>query len=106
MNKNNGCIDFNNTTSIVARVCEEEDYCESNPCVAFCDNKQVFDRSLKWTPTRIAERIAEFQKRFNVVLDDKTLIYDGHFDRKSEYTSMSNNKNYNHKINFYFVSII
>ena len=77
-------MDFNNASSIVIRVCEGEDYCESNPCVAFCDNIQIFNRSIKWTPTRIAERMSEFQKRFNVILNDETST-DGIFDRESEY---------------------
>ena len=75
-------MDFKNTNSVVIRVCETEDYCKNNPCVAFCDERKFFNNSIKWTPTDIAKQLSEFQRRFDVhILNDKKLTHK-YFDRK------------------------
>ena len=76
-------MDIENSKSVVIRVCETEDYCEDNPCVAFCDDRKMFNNTIKWTPLKIAEQISEFQKRFDKqILNDGTLTHEN-FDRKS-----------------------
>ena len=83
MTEKSGCMDIVDPNSVVVRLCQEEDYCESNPCLAFCDDREIFNRSVKWTPVNVAQKIVEFQKSLNVVLNDKNLTHE-RFDRKSE----------------------
>ena len=87
MTKNNGCMDFIDPNSVVVRVCQEEDYCERNPCLTFCDDRQLFNNTVKWNPVNVARKISEFQKSLNVVLNDKNLTHE-RFDRKSELTKI------------------
>ena len=93
MTENSGCMDFIDPNSVVVRVCQEEDYCKSNPCLAFCDDRQIFNNTVKWNTVKVAEKISEFQKNLNVVLDDEKLTHE-HFNRKSELTNVLLNIEY------------
>ena len=83
MTGNSGCIDFIDPNSVVVRACQEEDYCERNPCLTFCDDRELFNNTVKWTPVKVAEQIKVFQKSLNGVLNNEKLTHKN-FDRKSE----------------------
>ena len=85
MTKNNGCMDIKDRNWIVIRICHEEDYCKSNPCLAFCDDRTTFNSSILWNPKQIMEKIAEFQQRFNLLLNESSLT-EKTFNRTGTYT--------------------
>ena len=84
LTENSGCMDFVDENSVVVRGCQEEDYCQSNPCLAFCDDRELFNSTVKWTPGKVAEKISEFQKSLDIVLNDKKSTHK-RFDKKSDF---------------------
>ena len=83
MRNNRGCIDFIDTNSAVVRVCQEENYCHNNPCISFCDDYELFNNKIKWSPERVFKQVTEFQKRFDVILNNRNLTASD-FNKRSE----------------------
>ena len=78
----NGCLDGKDAKSAVVRICQEEDHCDNNICITFCDDRETVENFKELTTKKFMRRVEEFQKRLNLVFDKESLT-DMQLDKQS-----------------------